>query len=114
MKKLLEKIGIILLGVILAAIALFSLFISFGSVAEIIAKIVSIAGGGSMVRGIIAAPFFIFGIVQIIRGFCAIINVDLKKINETSESLWHYLYIPATIAGYIAVIIAFCNWVAAV
>lgn len=108
-----KKIGWIFLGIILAAIALFSLFLGLGSVGEIVVKIVSIAGGGSIVKGIITVPFFIFGIVQIFRGACKVFDADLKKMNETDESLWHYLYIPANIIGYIAVIIALCNWVAA-
>ena len=49
--------------------------------------------------------FFIIGAVQIFRGFCAIFDADLKKINESDESLWHYLYIPATILGYLTVIV---------
>ena len=113
MKKLFEKIGFIIIGIILLAIALFSLYLGFGSVAEIVVKIVSIAGGGSIVLGIIALPFFIFGIIQIFRGACKVFNSDLKKMNEADESLWHYLYIPATIVGYIVVIISLCNWVAA-
>jgi hypothetical protein len=41
-KKLLEKIGLVLLGIILAAIALFSLFLGIGSAAELVVKIVLI------------------------------------------------------------------------
>lgn len=113
MKDFIKKIGWIFLGLIVAAIALFSILLSLGSVAEIVVKIISIAGGGSIVRGIITAPFFVFGAVQIFRGACKVFDADLKKMNETDESLWHYLYIPATIAGYIAVIIALCNWIVA-
>ena len=112
-KKILEKIGGLLSGLIIVAIALFSLFLGLGSVADVVVKIVKIAGGGSIVLGIVTAPFFIFGIVQIFRGFCATFDADLKKMSESNESLWHYLYIPATILGYIAVIIAICNWAAA-
>ena len=111
-KKILEKIGIIFFSIVVIAIALFSLFLGFGSVAEIVVEIVRIAGGGSLFLGIITAPFFIFGAVQIFRGACKVFDADLKKMNESNESLWHYLYIPATIAGYIAVIISFCNWIA--
>ena len=112
-KKFLRGIGFILLGLILVAIALFSLFLGFGSVAEIVVKIVSIAGGGSTVRGIITAPFFVFGIIQMFRGFCAIFNADLKKMDATDNSFWHWLYIPATIIGYIAVILVLCYFGAA-
>ena len=112
MKDFIKKIGWIFLGIVVAAIALFSLFLSLGRVAEIVVKIISIAGGGSVGLGIIMAPFFILGIVQMFRGACKVFDTDLKKMNETGESLWHYLYIPATIIGYVVVIIALCNWVA--
>lgn len=112
-KKILEKIGIIFFSVILIAIALFSLFLGFGSVAEIVVKIIKVAGGGSIMQGVVAAPFFIFGVIQIFRGACKVFDSDLKKMNESNESLWHYLYIPATIVGYVAVIIALGNWILA-
>jgi Na+/H+ antiporter NhaC len=54
---------------------------------------------------ILLVAFFIIGAVQIFRGFCATFDADLKKMNEANESLWHYLYIPVTILGYIAVIV---------
>lgn len=109
-KKLLEKIGCIFFGLILVAIALFSLFLTFGSVAEIVVKIVTIAGGGSIVQGIITTPFLIFGAIQIFRGACKIVDADLKKMNASDNSFWHWLYIPATIIGYIAVIVSICFW----
>ena len=49
--------------------------------------------------------FFIIGIIQAFRGFCAVFDADIKKIAESNESPWHYLYIPVTILGYIAVIV---------
>ena len=49
--------------------------------------------------------FFVIGVIQIFRGFCAIFDADLKKIGVSDESFWHYLYIPATILGYITVIV---------
>ena len=109
-KKILEKIGCLFSGLIIVAIALFSLFLGFSSVAEIVVKIVSFVGFGSIGLGIITAPFFVFGIVQIFRGCCAIFDADLKKISESDESLWHYLYIPVTILGYIAVIVVLYCW----
>ena len=113
MKDFIKKIGWILLGLIAAAIALFSLLLGLGSVADIVIKIVTIAGGGSIVKGIIMAPFFIFGAVQIFRGFCAVLNADMEKMNAKGESIWHWLYIPSTIIGYIAVILAICFWIQA-
>lgn len=109
-KKLLEKIGVVFFSLICIAIALFSLFLGLGSVAEIVVNFVKIAGGGSIIRGVIMIPFFIFGVVQIFRGLCATIQADVDKMNASDESLWHYLYIPATIAGCIAVILVICFW----
>lgn len=109
-KKLLKKIGFILSCLLFVAIVLFSLLLGLGSVAEALVKIVKIAGGGSIGLGILMAPFFIFGVIQMFRGFCAIFDADLKKINALSESFWHYLYIPATVIGYIVLIVALWNW----
>jgi hypothetical protein len=108
-KRILGKIGWILLGIIVVAIALCSALLGLGSVAEIVVKIVSIAGGGSVVLGIIISPFFVFGAIQLFRGACKVFDADLKKMNEQGESLWHYLYIPATILGYIAFIVVLMN-----
>lgn len=104
-KKILEKIGGLFFGLVIVAIGLFSLFLGFGNVAEMVVKIVSFIGGGSIGLGIIMAPFFIFGIVQIFRGCCAIFDADLKKMGEFNKSIWHYLYVLATIFAYIAVIV---------
>lgn len=112
-KKFLKQIGWIVLGIICVAIALFSIMLGLGSAAEIVVKIVTIAGGGSLVLGIVMTPFFIFGVIQILRGLCAVFNADLKKMDSSDISLWHLLYIPATIIGYIAVILAICFWSAA-
>ena len=109
-KKLFKKIGWILLGIIWIGFALLSILLGLGSVAEILVKIVTITGGGSIIRGIIMTPFFIFGIVQIIRGFCAVFDADLNKMNTKDSSIWNYFYIPATILAYLSVIIAIGFW----
>lgn len=111
MKDFIKKIGWIFIGLICVAIALLSIFLGLGSVAEIVANIFKAVGGGSLVQGIIMTPFFIFGVIQIFRGFCAVFNADLKKMEASDFSLWHLLYIPATIIGYIALIAAICFWI---
>ena len=111
-KKLLEKIGLVLFGLVCVAIALFSILLGLGSVAEIVIDIVKAAGGGSLARGIIMTPFFIFGAVQIIRGVFATIQADVEKMSAANESLWHYLYIPATIVGIVAVILVLYRGIA--
>ena len=74
-------------------------------------EILRIAGGGSIIRGILTAPIFVFGIIQIFRGFRSIFDADLKKMCTKNDSIWNYLYIPATALGYIAVfmVIYFCG-----
>ena len=109
-KKLVKKIGVVLFLLVVGAIVIFSLLLGLGRTAEIVINFVKIAGGGSVFRGVITIPFFIFGVVQIFRGLCAIIQADVDKMNASDESLWHYLYIPATIAGCIAVILVICFW----
>ena len=96
--------------IVCAALAILSVFLGLGSSAEIVIKIVKVAGGGSLIKGIVMAPLFVFGVVQIFRGLCAIIQSDTEKMSASGESLWHYLYIPATIAGCVAVILAICHW----
>ena len=105
-----KKIGWILLGIFVAAVTLFSVFLGLGSVAEMIIKIVEIAGGGSIIRGIIMAPFFIFGAIQIFRGACKVFDEDLQKMDSRKDSIWNYFYIPVTILGYISVFSVIYFW----
>ena len=81
MKKLLTYI---LTGIGILLLVLLSFLISgvgLLSVWNFIVKVVSYVGNGSVVRGIIFTPFFIFGIVQIVRSFLLLGN----KIQEEAE-----------------------------
>lgn len=112
MKKLFEKIGFVFNCTIVIAIALLSLFLGLGSVADVVVKFVTIAGGGSIGLGIVMIPFFVVGIVQIFRGVLKVMDEDIKKMNNDEHIFWYLLYIPATILGYIAVVVAtyfFCT-----
>lgn len=108
-KKFFGKIGWILLGIIVVAIALCSFLLGSGSIAEIVVKIVSIAGGGSVVLGIIISPFFVFGAIQLFRGACKVFDEDIKNMDTKGESFRHYICIPATILGYLAFIVFLIN-----
>lgn len=66
-------------------------------------KLFEAMGGGSAFLGIIFAPFFIIGVIQVFRGFCSIFDNDLKKMDTKGDSILNYFYIPATVIGYIAV-----------
>ena len=52
-KKILDKIGIVFFSIVVIAIALFSLFLGLGSVAEVIVKIFTIGGGGLLIWAIV-------------------------------------------------------------
>ena len=56
---------------------------------------------------IVGIPFFVFGIIQAFRGFRAVFDSDMKQINESDNPLCMLLF-PATILGYIAVIVVIC------
>lgn len=111
LKKIIKTARWVILSILVIAIALFSLFTTFASVFDILIKIIKIAGFGSIGWGVVISPFFIFGAIQIFRGFCSIFNSDLKKIGEKSESILGYFYIPATVLGCILVfaIVYYCG-----
>lgn len=109
-KKLLKKIGFILSCLLFVVIVLFSLLLGLGSVAEVVVRIVTIAGKGSLVKGLIMAPFVVFGAVQIFRGILKIVDADIKKMETKGESIWHFLYIPLSLIGYVAFFVAISNW----
>ena len=89
MKKLL-KYALICVGILLL-IALGLLIASVGLLRfwSIIVNIVSYIGNGSIFRGIIFTPFFIFGIVQIIRSF---LMIGSKAQEEAQEGLFRFFF----------------------
>lgn len=113
MKKFLGKLGWLLGGIITACLCLLSILMGFGSVIEIAVKVISIAGGGSLIRGIIMAPFFVFGVIQIVRGFMDALDRPIpyyysKKTGKRYDmSTWYFL---AMIGGYGAVFAAIYFW----
>lgn len=110
LKKLFKSIGWVIFAIVIISIALFSIFVTFGSVFEVLIKIIKIAGFGSIGLGIFITPLFIYGCIQVVRGFCSIFDYDLKKMDEKKESIWNYFYIPVTFLGYISVFLVIYFW----
>lgn len=106
-----NKLGWVISCLIIAVLAIVSLLIGAGNVIDIVVKVISIAGGGSLLRGIILAPFFVIGVVQIVRGFFAVVEKDSdrfeqKHFNTNKGSNLFGLYFLITIFGYAAVCLA--------
>jgi len=85
MKKLLSYIlsgiGILLLVVL----GLFIFGVNWYTIGAFFIRVATYIGNGSIVRGIICTPFFIFGIVQIMRSFLMLGN---KVQEEAQEGLF--------------------------
>ena len=85
MKKLLSYIlsgiGILLLVVL----CLFVFGVNLYAIGAFFIRVTTYIGNGSIVRGIICTPFFIFGIVQITRSFLMLGN---KVQEEAQEGLF--------------------------
>jgi hypothetical protein len=110
-----SKVGWVISCLIIAVLAIASLLIGAGSMIDIIVKVISVAGGGSVLRGIILAPFFVIGSAQIIRGFFAVVEKDAdrfeRKYHNTNKGTNLFgLYFLITILGYIAVCLAVVFW----
>lgn len=85
MKKLLKYIftGVGILLLIVLGLLVFG--INLYTIGAFLVDIISYVGNGSIVRGIILTPFFILGVIQIIRSFL-LIGDKAKK--EASEGLF--------------------------
>jgi len=81
MKKLLKYIftgiGILLLIIFV----LLAIGVNLYTIGAFLVDIISYVGNGSIVRGIIFTPFFIFGVIQIIHSFLLL----GKKVQEEAE-----------------------------
>lgn len=112
MDKLKEKLGSFLLSAFVIVFVIASIVIGVLSCLDIVINVLTIAGWGSWKRGILAAPFFILGAVQILRGFFSIFTKDAEWF-ECHYSRKKYgfglfaIYVISTIAGYFAVYAAF-------
>lgn len=90
----------------IALVLLLSLAAVFQDVFDIILKI----GGGSIIIGILLTPFVIFGVINIGRGFFAVLEKDGEKFY--GEKNWKVaIYFLVTIAGYAAVFYAIAKFI---
>lgn len=108
MDKLKEKIGSAMVYLIGALCAIAFVVVGVLNCLDIVLKILTIAGWGSWQRGIVAAPFFVVGAIQIIRGFVAVFTKDAEQLErkysrKKNGHLLLGLYLVVTMAGYFAV-----------
>jgi len=89
--------------IIIAIIILIPLAIAFQDVFPII----SIIGNGSILAGIILTPFVVIGIVNVFRGFGAVLQIDEVKYGNKIGKGWNfYAYLLINLGGYFALFYA--------
>ena len=65
---------------------------------------------GAFILQILTLPFLIIGVINIFRGFCAVLEKDEKTFEL--KRAWHFaLYLIIMIAGYLAVALAIVQFV---
>lgn len=90
----------------LSLVLLLSLAALFQEVFDMILKI----GCGSFIIGILLAPFVVVGVINIVRGFFAVIEKDGEKFYGKKD--WKAgVYLLITIAGYAAVFYVVAQWI---
>lgn len=109
LKKVWEIIGIVLTIVVFAGIVIYSLYCTVGTIVVKAIEIIQIAGGGSVLWGILLFPFFVLGVIQILRGAAFVLNHDSEKYD--SKPVLYCILFFSTLVGYFAVIITAIRWV---
>lgn len=97
MKVILSKILQTLIFIICITLMILATGIQFYEIFRHCAKFVKIIGNGSWITGVILLPLSIYGVIQIVKGFCSL--CDEGKINST----WNCIL---TIASIIALFFA--------
>ena len=65
---------------------------------------------GNFIINVLAIPFIIIGLINIIRGFCAVLEKDEQ--NFEFKKHWHFvIYFIITVAGYFAIALAIVQFV---
>lgn len=110
MRKLLEKLRDCAFWILIGAFAVFSILITFAQIREMVVSVITIAGHGSLIRGIILAPFYVFGCILIIRGFIKVLESDApfywsKKAGKSHDL--STLYFLVMVISYLTVLSAF-------
>ena len=81
-KKLLSKMKSGIFWVVVIAIVLLYVLLLLSSFSKYGYDFLMAIGGGSLFTGILTTPFFLFGIVQIIRGAFSTFSKDTKRLEE--------------------------------
>jgi hypothetical protein len=100
MKKIFSNIALYVLP---AMVILVPLAIAFHEVYDVILAI----GSGSLVVGILITPFVIIGVVNVVRGFRAVLEIDEAKYGHKLKNSWKFgVYLVLHIGGYLALFYA--------
>lgn len=68
---------------------------------------------GYFIINLIAIPFILIGVINIFRGFAAVLEKDEQNLEF--KKYWHFaIYFIITIAGYFAVFLAIAQWISAI
>ena len=106
MKSIWKKILVLLGSAVFIVIVIAYCGVGILGLLRTVYQVIQIAGGGSFVLGIFIIPFFIFGAIQIFRGFFALAEADERKFTKA----WHgSVYLLCSILGYLAVLYAIVN-----
>jgi len=114
MKKFFKNFWWIFLAIIMIIIVIGCIVVgAYDFIQDVWYFIINI-GGGSWVKGLIFFPFCIMGIIQVVRGFFAIIQKDLPEDIPYIKLPWKqkalsYLYWISTILGYAILFISIQN-----
>ena len=93
----------IALYVLLAVVLLIPVAIAFQEVYDVFIRI----GNGSLIAGIVIAPFVIIGAINIFRGVGAVLEMDWAKYGNKLKNNWKFgVYLLLHIGGYLALFYA--------
>lgn len=112
-RKLFEKLRDYASWVLIGALVIFGVLLAVGDIFEAVIAVITIAGHGSLIQGIIMGPFFVFGCFQIIRGFINALDRPTPYYHSKKTAKRYdlsSLYFLAMILGYYAVYDAICAW----
>lgn len=89
--------------VLIAVVILVPLAIAFHEVYDVILAI----GRGSLIAGIVITPFVIIGVINVIRGVGAVLEMNEAKYGNKLKNNWKFgFYALLHIGGYLALFYA--------
>lgn len=100
MKKFFSNIA---LYVLIAVVIFIPVAIAFQELYDVFLTI----GRGSLIAGIVITPFVIIGIINVIRGVGAVLEMDEEKYGHKLKKNWKFgVYLLLHIGGYLALFYA--------